>query len=429
MRLPDSRVLAEWVLRASAILAVALAMRDSWRPRQTVDAVTRTVDGARVVDALRTTSRDTLIVRTDTALQALARDWLRARADGGRPTFWTGRVPSAAAALDAPRDPNGAAQLRVAADTGTVLSVRDSLGMIDSVPLSAPALSLDVGTPLGATTVRVADQSMSLRVPTSDTLRTVTVIGRAGWESKFVVAALEEQGWRVSTRLLLRPDTAVTQGYPSLLDVTRTAVVVALDEAAAPFAPRLATYVRGGGGLVLGADAMVSSAFASMRPGAPGTVVEAEVLSVTDSTPRRALSMRPSVRLITDAVALETRRGAIAIAARRFGAGRVVSAGYNDSWRWRMTGPDGAEGQYRRWWSRVVAAARADATVDHLPAVEAQAAPRVAMTLALGPAVADEARALSSGATPKESRPWRWALVAGVALLLEWVLRRLRGAR
>jgi hypothetical protein len=429
MRSPDSRVLPEWVLRAIAIAAIALALREAWQPPPSATPRSRSVDGARVLEALRTPSRDTLVVRTDSALGPLARDWMRARAAAGTPTLWTGAVPSVAVTLDAPRDPNGSAQLRTAAPSGTVLTVRDSLGMIDSIQLAAAATTLDVGTPLGATVIRLAQQPLTLRVPASDSLPTVSVIGRAGWEAKFVVAALEEQGWRVSTRLLLRPDTAVTQGSPTLFDPSRTAVVVALDESAAPFASRLSAFVRSGGGLVLGADALGSPAFATLRPGAPGTVVDAEVLTITDSAPRRALALRPSVRLITDAVALETRRGAVAMAARRFGAGRVVSAGYSDSWRWRMTGPDGAEGRYRQWWSRVVAAARADATVDRSPSVQTQAAPRVEMTMALGPSVPDVARAASNGPLPDPVRRWRWALVAGAALVLEWVLRRVRGAR
>jgi hypothetical protein len=425
MRSLGSTVPLEWALRGVACIAIALALRDSFATREGAGQA-RVIDGGRLFDALRVSSPDTLIVRTDTALSATARDWLHARIAAGAPVRWTGRVPAVAITVDAPHFPNGPAQARIAGVRGQIVSLRDSLGIIDSLTLVANATAIDLGTPIGATIARVAEQQMAVRVPHVSRGQHVSVIGRAGWESKFVIAALEEQGWRVSSRVLLRPDTAVTQGTPTRFDGEGTAVVVALDETAAPFAARLAAFVRGGGGLVLGAEAIASSAFAALRPGMAGAAIDAEVLAVTDSAPRRALAMRPSVRLITDAVALETRRGAVALAARRFGAGRVVSAGYSDSWRWRMIGPDGAEAKYRQWWSGVVAAASGNATVPAPLRVETHSAPRVDMVAALGQPIADRAQ---STRVPAPARRWRWSLVAAAVLLLEWGFRRVRGAR
>jgi len=129
------------------------------------------------------------------------------------------------------------------------------------------------------------------------------------------------------------------------------------------------------------------------------------------------------------AVALERRGDAVVAAARRVGPGRVVQLGYDETWRWRMEGADGAADEHRRWWSAVVA------SVAHAPAALAPAAPdttdpapRAALVEALGaPAPSASARA---PAAPRRERPDSLFLAAAcTALLAEWASRRLRGAR
>jgi hypothetical protein len=426
MRSPGSSAPIEWVLRLVAVVAIAAALREAWQ--QPVDRVgRRDVTSGALSAALREASRDTLRVRTDTALQALARDWLAARRDAGGAIQWSGDVPPIAVAIDPPREPGGSTRLLVSAPAGRSIVVRDSLGLIDSTRVPGDASLIDLGRPLGTPSVRFGTQRLTVRAAQGDSARAVVVIGRVGWESKFVVAALEEQGWQVITRLAVRPELAITQGELTAFDRSTSSVVIALDESAVPFAGRIASFVRGGGGLVLGGEAMRSEAFAALRPGAAGVSVDPMVLAVTDSAPRRALRFTSIVRPVTDAVVLERQRGAVAMAARRVGQGRVVAAGYADSWRWRMTGPDGAEGSYRRWWSGLVAAAAGETTLSPAGRVQATAAPRVAMVATLGAPVAVGSVANESLPGPAPRR--RWALIAIAALVVEWGLRRVRGAR
>ena len=48
------------------------------------------------------------------------------------------------------------------------------------------------------------------RADTTARLGAVVIIGRAGWEAKFVAAALEERGWSVRLRVSVAPGIVVT---------------------------------------------------------------------------------------------------------------------------------------------------------------------------------------------------------------------------
>src|SRR6185503_3808548 len=83
----------------------------------------------------------------------------------------------------------------------------------------------------------------------------VFVAGAAGWESKFIIAALEEHGWNVDAHLVVAPQRDVYQGARGTLDPSRYAAVVLADSAAAEAAGDLETFTRRGGGVVLAGDA------------------------------------------------------------------------------------------------------------------------------------------------------------------------------
>jgi hypothetical protein len=426
MRSPGSRVAIEWALRGVAVLALVMAWREMAR-RSDDGPVPRAVTAATVRTSALEGLRDTLLVSLDTALDDTTRALLAARRDAGGGVRWRGTLEPSVATIDPVPGPAGLVSLVVGSAPRRPLVVRDSVGRIDSVSLTTPVTAITIAAPMGALTARVAAQPLRLRAAPGDSARRVLVLAQPGWEGKFVVAALEEAGWLVDARFPVRPDTAVVQGRPRALDGARVAVVIALDSTAGSMARAIDGFVRAGGGLVLGAGAHTMPGFAALRAGAAGARREPVSLVLDSAAPRRTLPLVPVRQLTSGAVALERDGPSIVLAARRVGAGRVVTVGVEDSWRWRMTGPAGSVDAHRRWWSALVSAAHGGVNLAHTPRVESSAAPLASMVATLG--APDRAVRRASGGPPAPARPWRWILLAMAALLVEWGVRRLRGAR
>ncbi|HYD53960.1 MAG TPA: hypothetical protein VEA99_15090, partial [Gemmatimonadaceae bacterium] len=253
------------------------------------------------------------------------------------------------------------------------------------------------------------------------------VLGRPSWETRFVAAALEEAGWSVALRVPVAPGQVVQQG-DAALDTAHVGAVVALDSSAAPLAASIARFVRAGGGLVATASAVRGvPAIAALAPGGTGRAIAASLAEVGDAVDRRALALVAVAPLDADAVALERRDGAVALAARRVGTGRVVQVGYDETWRWRMSGGDSGVVAHRRWWSSLVAGVARAPVVRRADAGVPDPAPLAALVEALGP---PRARPASSLASARFASPGAGVLAAILALLLvEWFSRRLRGAR
>ena len=102
--------------------------------------------------------------------------------------------------------------LDIAAPAGTSVVVarrgeRDrqrSRRRISAGALSTPVVVVDSRRRAGAR--RAAPRPISTR------LRSIVVVGGAGWEGKFIVAALEERGWPVIARFSVAPNVDVAQG-------------------------------------------------------------------------------------------------------------------------------------------------------------------------------------------------------------------------
>jgi hypothetical protein len=263
---------------------------------------------------------------------------------------------------------------------------------------------------------------------TADSIRLgrLLVLGNAGWESKFVMSALEEAGWKVDAEIRVAPAVDVTQGVVSSIDPSRYSAVVALDASAAARASEIGRYVSAGGGLILAGAAGSLDAFASLRAGPTG---RAQVPSILDgesgSTTLESLSLLPIGSVRPDAVRLDTRLGVTTAAARRHGSGRVLQEGYLDTWRWRMGGGDNSPAAHREWWTRLVS------SVAYAPALrsspdEADNAPNAKLIAALGP----PSELSTSLATAAGSISlWLLFAILSLSLLAEWASRRLRGSR
>jgi hypothetical protein len=248
--------------------------------------------------------------------------------------------------------------------------------------------------------------------------RSVVVLGMAGWESRFVVQALEERGWSVESRIALAPGRFTTRGRPFPLDTARQAAVIALDSSAVSFAAEIHRFVESGGGLVVGDYA--GPFLQRTAPASVGALVRPAASRVSGPDFRERLSFRRLGPLREGAVGLERRRGEVSLAAWRVRAGRVVQAGYRDTWRWRMEGGDGGAAEHRTWWAGLVAtvAYRSGAVLSG----ESNPAPLAALIQELGPP-----GALPEGAPPARLWP-AFLAVFLTALLAEWTSRRLRGA-
>lgn len=350
-------------------------------------------------------------------------DWLHALDHSGRALSWNGTPPAVAMSVEPIADPDGGVRVDIAAPNGSAVALRDDASLIDSVRISN--LGGTIATPIAVGTLRgqVGGQHFSARVVDSVDLKSVMIVGAAGWEGKYIVSALEERGWPVIARFTIAPNVDVTQGTIQSLDTSRVAVLIAIDSTVATLGDAVARFVRAGGGLVIAGPAASAKNIAAL---APGRIAERTRPNVkpTDTVRLGSTGFYP-VALKSDAIALEKRADGVAVAARRLGAGRVIQVGYDDSWRWRMAGVAGSERAHREWWARIVSsAAYAPVGTSAALADASTAAPVASLTDRLG-----LPRTLTSKlpATPIDRR---WLIAAMMTLLLvEWTSRRLRGMR
>lgn len=350
-------------------------------------------------------------------------DWLAALRRSGHAVSWSGAVPAVAMSGEALPDPNGGVRIDIAGPRGASVLVRDEVGVIDSLRINGVGGSATVPIVVGALSALVGDQRTGIAAPDSSRVRSIVVIGDAGWEGKFIVSALEERGWPIVARFAVAPNVDVTEGSASVLDTSRVAAVVAVDTSIQAYGPVLDRFVHSGGGLILAGLASKAPSVASLSPGVLGARVRPAV-EPADTISLGSTGFYPVSLNAKDAIALDRRPAGIAVAARRVGAGRVLQVGFDDSWRWRMAGGPGSERAHREWWSRVVNA------VAYVPPSTAasslgESAPLVRLVDALG------------GPRQVPGRSTRGALIDSrilmafmmLCLLAEWTSRRMRGLK
>jgi hypothetical protein len=254
----------------------------------------------------------------------------------------------------------------------------------------------------------------------------VFVSGTAGWEAKFVIAALEEAGWAVDANVFVAPDHDVTQGVPTALDTARYAAAVFLDSASAASSRGLEKFVRDGGGVVLAGDANSASRTASLTAWRALKREVAPLGTLAGDSSWRGLSRVPlEVASDARAVVLERRSGRAELVARRHFAGRVAAVGYDQTWRWRMTGGDSSRVEHRTWWSHVVAGVAQ--RPPFASAVPTGAAPLASLYDVLGQP-SDPVSALPI-AINRDIVSTLLGALALAALMAEWWLRRARGGQ
>lgn len=359
----------------------------------------------------------------------------------GVPVSWTDSTKNGAVAIEARAlvDPRGGFALRVAAPNGSAIAIQDSLGLIDSLQVAGGGGTVVAGRLAGTVSAASGAARASVVAPIAPVIRKVLLFAEPGWEAKFTTAALEERGWTVEARYVIGKNTAVTQGAPAAPDTARYAVVIALDSSAATHAAAIRRYAQMGGGVVIAGAATTLREFGNMLPGRVSTREPGVPGALETQTPLLGLAWRPITPDSDAAVVARSDRKSgkndVTIAARRFGAGRVVETAYDGLWEWRMAGPDGSVDAHRQWWSSLVSSVAFAPTprdttggaIKHFADVPGSAAPYADARARLGKSSTMPAlEANVAGGT-------RWdlilMLVAVVSLLAEWASRRLRGAR
>lgn len=441
---------AEALAHAAALVLLAWALIESVRARPVSRAPERATASPAALAAWSSgTSPSAVHGELQTPPSPEVRDWLRALRRSGTPVTWStdSLIPLA---LDSRPivDPSGGHRIAIAAPPGTPVLITDDAGVLDTVRVDVAGAWLGSRTLVGAIDARTpddrgrasveafvaaewksrgAEERAGFQAPSSggEVLRDVLVLGGASWEARFVIAALEEAGWRVTARIAVAPETWVEQGQLASLDTSRYRAVVVLDTTARRWGDDIARFVANGGGVVIAGSAAAIPALRAIAPGGVGRYIAAPAGASLDSAPRRALGVHPVVLRASDGLALERHGSLVTLAARRHRLGRVLQLGHDDTWRWRMAGGDGAPADHREWWTglvRSVAHVSAPGRPDG-PSVT-DAAPVAHLLDALGA----QSAGVSSSAPSRAALPW-WMLALGAALLLtSWGSRRLRGA-
>jgi hypothetical protein len=371
---------------------------------------------------------DNISVRLDSVPAARQRDWLAALRASGSKVSWSGAFPAIGINVEPIISPAGGFNVRVSAPSGSSIVIGDDVGAIDTVNARAGGAHVTIASASGILTAASSGAVARATLPDTPGIRRVLVLGDADWESKFVTAALEEDGWKVDMQAHVAPGVSVTQGSINPIDTSRYAAVIALDHSASAYAVEITRYVASGGGALIAAPAAAVEGFSALRAGAPGKVespssLETEPGAVT----LQSLSLMPVTGIKGDAVVLDRRGNSVTTAARRFGEGRVAQLGYLDTWRWRMSGGDNSVAEHRKFWTNAVAGVAYTPIVFSEPQATVDNAPVARLVGALGPE-SGAARSSLAQTTGSVSFWWLFAILS-LSLLAEWISRRSRGAR
>jgi hypothetical protein len=419
--------IVERLCRTLAVVLILWLLWSALRPvvSQRVERVRASEFSTRLAGIAR--DPDVAAVRAvlDSSISSANLDLLRAIRRAGVSTSWEGNVPPIAIDAQPVPEPGGELRIAIAAPGRTTAIIADANGVIDTLQVGEGRSGAELTAPLVTAPARatVGHWTATAPAPDSLTIRPILVLGQAGWESKFLIAALEERGWAVAARLALAPGHDVEQGRVAPIDTARFAAVIALDSTAWRASDALRRYVRSGGGLVIAGRAAAGS-LAALAPARTGREIPTRPALVADSVSPRTVARVALGEVRQQGVVLSRDGGEVMIVARREGAGRVAQVGLEESWRWRMEGAAGSEESHRRWWSRLVASVAYAPPVAR-PSEVSLAAPRAAVLDALGPP--SDAPTLATRFEPLRHL-WMLGAILGL-LLLEWLSRRLRGAR
>lgn len=427
----ELRVRVEQVLRGIVIVVLAVML---WKSlHEQIDSGGRAVSARGIGRAtlsnwsVLSKAPGTIHLQLDSVPSMAERAWLGALVGAGSRVTWSGGIPALMIDAQPVASPTGGTKVLLAAPSGSAVVMSDEVGVIDTLRPRDAGASITLNSVADRLTAHAKGSVAATSNSDSVVLHRILVIGEAGWESKFVVAALEEEGWKVDELIRVAPGVDVTQGSAAI-DTSRYSAVVALDAGASPYANRIVEFARNGGGVILGPGAASLDAMAPLRAGtATRSTSERGAVQSGGAISLATLPLAPITSLRSDATPLEKRGAAVAIAAERVGAGRVFQLGYDETWRWRMSGGDQAVRDHRLWWTRLVSSVAYAPRISRTTAtMSTDEAPMIGLVAAVGSATQGEAK---SGLSGNRSDPMTWLFVLlTLALIGEIASRRLRGA-
>jgi hypothetical protein len=426
------RVLIERGLRGIVVVILMFLLWNSLF-HKAPSAAQESVGGRPSIEALstwsnRSTAPGKIHVQLDSIPSPVERAWLRALAGAGSTVTWSDNLPPLMIESQSVASPTGGVKTRVAAPSGSTVVIGDDVGVLDTLRAVNSGAALTLNSAVGGLTGRMTAATASTMARDSVVLHKILVIGDANWESKFVVAALEEAGWKVDALIRVAPTVDVTQGFGAAIDTSRYSAVVALDGSAAPYANRLVDYAQRGGGVVLAPQAAAADGMSSLRIGGVGQPPsDARAIQASGAVNLATLSLAPITSLRNDAVALEKRGSSIAVAARRIGAGRILQLGYEDTWRWRMGGTDAAVRDHRVWWTGLMSSVAYAPRVPRVVNSQQDEAPLASLVASIGPPSGENV-GVNLGNSKSHWMVWLFIFLA-TALISEIASRRMRGAR
>ena len=380
---------------------------------------------------------DSIDVTLQSVPTARDRAVLRVLRGSGRVVRLHADAPLVASAVSAEAEwrASGGTRVQLTGGDSLAATVSDGAGLLDSVQFDSAGVRRRTGPLEGSLvlrgrTTRAAVAPLAAAAPA---VARVFVSGAATWESRFLIAALEESGWPVDAAVSLSPKVTVTQGVVRSPSRARHAIAIILPGASAAAIAALPGFVRSGGGVVIVGEAARTAGLGAVRAGTPGALLAGELGAEAGEEPRHGLDLVPVASLSAGSVALEWRDGRVAVAARRIGAGRVVQVGYDNSWLWRMGGNDDAPLAHRRGWNSLLSGLvplaqpvmprRATPETDTL-----DAAPVAALAREIGLPEVRVSRASVRGGSRIAALDLRWLMaIATLALVASWTLRRWRG--
>jgi hypothetical protein len=191
----EIRVRVEQVLRGIVIVALAALLWQSLHEQSNAGARTVSARGIRP-SALADWSAlakapVTIHLELDSLPSRIERAWLRALAGAGSAVMWSGDVAPVMIDAQPVASPSGGTKVLVASRTGSSVVVSDDVGPIDTLRVENAGATIKLTFTPDHLAARVPGVVASTVPRDSVALRRVLVIGNAGWESKFVIAALE----------------------------------------------------------------------------------------------------------------------------------------------------------------------------------------------------------------------------------------------
>ena len=428
------RLLFERATRAASLALIVLLIAHavySLRERPSLRA-----DGAAVEEALARWSTSESPRRIHAALDSIPephmRDWIAAFPGAGTEASWDGGTPApSAVSVEPVADPQKPSKVWIAAQPGARVELRDELGALDSTTAQGfgtvfvlPRLEGRVHASIDGNGLATTDLQDSVSI------RSALVVAMAGWEGKFIAAALEERGWQVDARFAVAPSGDVEQGAAQVrLDTARYSFVVAVDSVIKRYADQLPRYVRQqGGGLIVVGEASSVPELAPLLPARWGIPSRpTDFRSETADDPRRSFALGDLYNLRDGAMVLETREDDVAVAGWRVGDGRVIQIGYLGTWRWRMAGlADDAVEAHRLWWSALASGVAYAPRFDRRITGQVEPTPLATLVDRIGSPAPRELELAGILDDPR-LLPFLFGLLVGL-LMLEWMSRRLRGA-